>query len=264
MFGGRVAVTNPMTVLNTAAPTVTAVTVSAQPHVTYVAGARLDLTGMEVRIDRGTGVNAVTDFVPFARFADYGITTSLANNIVLSTTHHDERIVVTVGSLTATTNRLVVMSTNPVQSLAYDIDRNEGVIFGATGTPVSEFLEKVLPEPGLALQVFDNQGVNITNNANAIVGTGATVVALNGAAVVEEFVVVVKGDVTGCGEATAAGMLAVINHFHGVSLLDGPYLHAASLLNEEPISAFAISEQPVVDRKITMFTVMAIRNLIFG
>jgi len=103
---------------------VNGITVITQPtKLNYVHGESLDLAGLEVRLGYEDG--SFSGNIPFANFANYGITASPANGTVLYiNTHNDTPITVSIESFSDTTNPITVTKAPGANVSAFTVSGN--------------------------------------------------------------------------------------------------------------------------------------------
>lgn len=111
-------------------------------------------------------------------------------------------------------------------------EKNEVVISNDTvngleaGTTLKELLESF--DNAEYIRVFNQKGEEITS-ADVHIGTGYMINLMDGPAIKDSAVVVIKGDITGDGVLNDEDAISVIRYLSGAQVLEGVYLSAADV-----------------------------------
>ena len=130
---------------------------------------------------------------------------------------------------------LLTQSTEKITSIAYGHDISDGMIKTVTVDTTAEEMKDQLDNENENLKIYLADGT--TEYTGDKIGTGMIVKLFIRGVVVDQKVIVVKGDTDGNGEINAIDALKVVNHIIETELLSGCYLVAAETTNDDTINA---------------------------
>lgn len=130
---------------------------------------------------------------------------------------------------------LLTQSTEKITSIAYGHDISDGMIKTVTVDTTAEEMKDQLDNENEKLKIYLADGT--TEYTGDKIGTGMIVKLFIRGVVVDQKVIVVKGDTDGNGEINAIDALKVVNHIIETELLSGCYLVAAETTNDDTINA---------------------------
>ena len=122
-----------------------------------------------------------------------------------------------------------------ITSEKYGHDISDGMIKTVRIDTSASELKDQLDNDNKYLKVFESDGVTEYTGDN--IATGMIVKLYKNDKVVDQKIVVVKGDVDGNGQINAIDALKVVNHIIGNDTLSGCYLEAADTTNDKEINA---------------------------
>lgn len=137
------------------------------------------------------------------------------------------RFAQTATSLASSSSEALQVRTDISQifSTKYDINQNTGIISKIDEiTKVDEFIKNLTSS--LDIKVFDKE---MEVFGDRIVGTGMMVKLFSGDSTFTEYVIVVKGDVTGNGKIEPTDYIRIRSHLLGTALLQGLFVTAADI-----------------------------------
>lgn len=192
----------------------------------------------------GEGVNDVT-ITPIAKDALSDVTISLndgtyedlssitindlvkENTVKIKVKQGDNETIYTVAVLT--------QSTEKITSVQYGHDISDGMIKTVVENTTAEQMKDQLDNDNSKLKIYLSDGT--TEYTGNKIGTGMIVKLFVHNVVVDQKVIVVKGDTDGNGEINAIDALKVVNHIIETELLSGCYLVAAETTEDNVINA---------------------------
>jgi len=192
----------------------------------------------------GEGVADVT-ITPIATDALSNITIALnegeyqsLNSITVTDLEKENTIKIKVeqsGNETIYTVALLTQSTEKITSEIYGHDISDGMIKTVVIDTTADTMKDQLDNDNEKLKIYLKDGT--TEYKGSKIATGMIVKLFIRGVVVDQKVIVVKGDTDGNGEINAIDALKVVNHIIETELLSGCYLVAAETTNDETINA---------------------------
>jgi len=130
---------------------------------------------------------------------------------------------------------LMKQSTEKITSHEYGHDISDGMIKTVAIDTSAETMKDQLDNDNEKLKIYQSDGVTEYTGKN--IGTGMIVKLFQNDLVIDQKVIVVKGDTDGNGLINAIDALKVVNHIIENELLSGCYLVAAETTNDTEINA---------------------------
>lgn len=154
----------------------------------------------------------------------------------ITVTDFDKQNIVNIkveGTNQTTIYKVAVMkqSTEKITSEKYGHVIEDGMIKTVTVDTTVEQLKDQLDNENTKLEIYEQDGITLyTGNS---VGTGMIVKLVESNIILDQKVIVVKGDTDGNGMINAIDALKVVNHVIQTEILMGPYLEAADTTNDQ-------------------------------
>lgn len=149
------------------------------------------------------------------------------NTVKIKVVQGDQETVYTVA--------LLAQSTEKITSKVYGHEISDGMIKTVVISTSANELKDQLDNDNSKLKIYLSDGT--TEYTGSKIGTGMIVKLFVRGVVVDQKVIIVKGDTDGNGEINAIDALKVVNHIIGTELLSGCYLVASETTNDTIINA---------------------------
>lgn len=197
-------------------------------YIAYIGEGVLDVTVTPIVKDALSTVSISLNDAEYLPITSITVTDlEKENTVKIKVVQKDQETIYTVALLT--------QSTEKITSKVYGHDISDGMIKTVVISTSASEMKDQLDNDNSKLRIYLNDGV--TEYTGSKIGTGMIVKLFIRGVVVDQKVIVVKGDTDGNGEINAIDALKVVNHIIGTELLSGCYLVAAETTNDITINA---------------------------